>query len=308
MTVPSLLATLATGEAERDLRLLLFSLALWNPKPPKVYLACDTAIAKAASSFGYPGNIITRPCLDGYAGKTRQQMEQLPGTTYGNLWFDFMAEKISLMEWVFKAEQKQAERDGVFFCDADICFLAPLPHVPAGALAALSPHEIRKGDEARYGRYNGGYLWVSDPKVLEVWRDLCTKSTFYEQKALEGVGAAIYAADPAGALYEFPRTNNYGWWRMWQGTAHPSELQREWTMNRNKAAGGSGILVNGEPLISVHTHFWERRDQATAVYNDWVVGWLRRISGGHPPARRLLNYLEKHGVHVSAPEAPKGGI
>lgn len=304
MTTPSLLATLATGEAEKDLRLLLFSLALWNPTPPKVYIACDTAIAKAAASFGYPGKLVTRVCLDSYTGRNRQEMEQTPGKVFGSQWFDFMAEKISLMDTVFQKEKKAADV-GVFFCDADICFLAPLPQIPDATLAAFSPHDIRPADEAKYGRYNGGYLWVSDPAVLLSWREACRTSTFYEQKALEGVAAAVRAADADGALYEFPRTNNYGWWRMWQSTQHPMELQREWTMNRHKAAGGSGILLDGQPVVSIHTHFWERRDQATAVFNDWVVSWLRRISGGHPPTRRLLGYLEKQGVHVPPAEGPR---
>lgn len=288
---PSLIATLATGPAIEDLRTLLFSLSLFNTPAPTVYLFCDTAIAAAIPTLKYPGRIVRRPDLDRYSGLDRKTMEYAPGTVYPTLWFEFMAEKINLLEWVFKTETVEAATRGVLFCDADICFTAPLPQIPAVAEVALSPHDIRPTDEARYGRYNGGFAWFRTAAHVATWRTACLAgSRFFEQSALEDVASAV--GDRPGPLYHFPRTQNYGWWRLLQGSAPVETLQHEWTMNRAKAAGASGILINGEPLGSVHTHFQETHDAATHYFNQWVRGWLQRLAGGHLPARRLLAHLQ----------------
>jgi hypothetical protein len=282
-------ATLATAGAIDDLKTLLFSLGLFNNVAPKVYLYCDSATAAATPSFKYKGEIVTRAALDIYSGKNRLQMERTPGQVYPSMWFDFMAEKINLLEWA-AAEEKAGSGNGggIFFCDADICFFGPLPQVPSGVTLALSPHYIRPYDESRYGRYNGGYLWLSDPGHLAVWRKTCHGSRFYEQSALEDVGQA---ARLDGAFYEFPITENYGWWRLWQSAEGPDVAAAQWSIGRNKAPGAAGILIGGAPLGSVHTHFCEKRDRATVEYNTWVKSWLEKLAASHVPARRLLQWL-----------------
>lgn len=307
-TPPTVIATLATGGALADLRNLLFSLALFNPQPPKVYLYCDEAIESILPSLKYPGRIVTNTAaMARYSGLNRQQMERLPGQRFPSLWFDFMAEKISLLKWAF-AEEGEREADlgvmvtdanpGILFCDADICFFAPLPSIPVGARVALSPHDIRAADEARYGRYNGGFVWLSHSRYADMWLAACDAGQrFYEQSALEDVAAAAATAAVENKYYRpvhiFPRTQNYGWWRMWQGEKPPAALQAEWAMNRRKQPEAAGILVAGEPLGSVHTHFAEQRDAATVEFNRWVLGWLKRLEGGHEPARRLLGHLSR---------------
>ena len=87
------------------------------------------------------------------------------------------------------------------------------------------------------------------------------------------------------SLYEFPKTHNYGWWRLWQGVKPPSELLKEWSMNR-----ASGLCVEGQPLGSIHTHF-ETTDTATKQFNLLVIGWLKQLAQTHGPSRRLLAIL-----------------
>jgi hypothetical protein len=286
---PSLIATLATNKAIDDVKTLFFSLAAFNPQPPTVYLYCDTELAAKVAEFKYPGKVVVEVALDKYVGLDRHTMERRRGAVYDSLWFDFMAEKIALMEWVFAAE---ATATGILFCDADICFFGPLPQIPCSAVVGLSHHMIRPFDEAKYGRYNGGFLWMRDREYLDTWRTACKGSRFYEQSALEDVATAVRnsAGGPA-ALYEFPKSQNYGWWRLWQSEAGEEEAKREWTMNRHKAPNSSGIFVKGEPLGSVHTHFFDKKDRATVLFNHWVIQWLMRLSGSHPPARRLLKWL-----------------
>jgi hypothetical protein len=288
----SLVATLATVDAIKDLRVLLYTLAAFNSPAPAVYLYCDERVADIAPSFKYPGALHMQKALTRYSGLTRRQMEAQAGRQPGkSLWMELMMEKLNLIEWVFEKEGSRALAEGVLFCDADICFLGPLPQIPTSAALALSPHGIRPLDESKFGRYNGGFLWVADLELVAAWRDACDGARFYEQSALEDVAEALRVAAPA-AFYEFPRTQNYGWWRMWQGEQAPETLQREWTMNRMKCPRGVGILLNGEPMGSVHTHWAEQRDRATVVFNQWVLEWIRKLSSAHPPAKKLHAFLQ----------------
>ena len=184
-STPSAIATLATSGAIKDLRLLLSSLAIFNANPPTVYLFCDKDVSEKVGGFKYPGRLVVREDLGAYAGLNRQQMEQIPGVHFKSQWFDFMAEKINLLRWALSAGGGD-----VLFCDADICFLGPLPEIPSGKTLALSPHAIRERDAARFGYYNGGFLWISSAAHLDVWWSACATARFYEQSALEDVAAA----------------------------------------------------------------------------------------------------------------------
>jgi len=206
-------------------------------------------------------------------------MENVPGLHFPTLWLDFMAEKLNLLEWVFSTESKSAT-EGVLFCDADICFLGPLLDIPETAKLAASSHQIRPHDEARFGKYNGGMLWLTSPRQIEAWRAACATSRFFEQAAIED----LVSITPFKEMYEIPRTQNYGWWRLWQGTKPAVELKSEWSVDSN-------ILVGGEPLGSVHTHFGEKRDVATFQYNLWVLHWLQKAAITNTKAGRLLRYI-----------------
>jgi len=280
------IATLATGPALEDLRVLLATVELFNPNPPTFYIYCDATIANALAEVKYGGTLHLKDALSGYSVYDRRAMESMPGKHFKTLWMDFMTEKINLLRWAM-----EHSKGPVLLCDADICFTGPLPSIPGAAKVGLSPHMIVERDEKRFGKYNGGYAWFSTVEYVEVWWNACATARYYEQSALEDV--AQYAVDKGGpeALYEFPQSHNYGWWRVWQGVKSSTELLKEWGVNRNKAAGASGICVNGVPLSSVHTHFFERIDVPTKQFNAMIVGWLRMLSQTHSPARKLLTIL-----------------
>jgi hypothetical protein len=297
---PSLIATLATGPAIEDLRILLGSLAIFNAIPPTVYLFCDADAVQRVRALKYPGKLVVNEALEAYAGLTRKEMERMPSVKggYPNLWFQFMAEKLNLLDWVFAAEPKLAAEAGVLFCDADICFCAPLPLVPGGTVLGLSPHMIRMADEARFGAYNGGFLWMSDVSLVDTWRRACVSDPrFFEQACLETVAAEVKGVTGKVGLYEFPITQNYGWWRMWQGRESADELKKAWTMSRI-VKSASGILIGGQPLGSIHTHFTGpgAADYSTRAYNDWVIAWLKRLAPFHMPAKRLLGLVAGAGA------------
>ncbi len=277
-----IVATLATANSLPDLRIFLKTLQLWNgPVPPTVYLFADATVAKA--ELPYKGLIHQKDTLTKYSAYTRAQMERMPGT-YGSLWSQFMAEKIALLEWVFDAAGPEVAESGVFFLDADICFFGPLPTVPADATVALSPHYIRAADEARYGAFNGGFLWLKERAALKGWREACADSRFYEQAALE-----VLAPD----AYRFPIQTNYGWWRLWQATEPAEDRMRAWSIRREGAAT-SGICVDGSPLLSIHTHLAPETRPATDVdaFNSFVLSFLKKLAAAnHSPAKAMLRVL-----------------
>ena len=281
---PTTIATLATSHALEDLRVLLGTVELFNPNPPTIYLFCDAAVA--AAGLTYEGKLHIKDALSDYSNYDRRQMEAMHGKTFKTLWMDFMTEKINLLRWALADSGSD-----VLFCDADICFTGPLPSIPVEATVGLSPHMIRDGDEARYGKYNGGYAWFSSLDHVDFWWDACKHARYYEQSALEDV--AKYATENGGAaaLYEFPKTQNYGWWRLWQGKQPSSEILKGWGVNRYVAKGASGICLEGLPLGSVHTHFFETTDVPTARFNTMIIGWLKMLSNTHPPAKRLFGLV-----------------
>ena len=275
---PSAIATLATGVVIDDLRVLFKSLAIFNRNPPTIYLFCDKAIATALPALKYPGKLVVKEALEAYAGLNRAAMERMPGEKYSTRFFDFTMEKVELLKWVLQ------EEPDALFCDADICFLAPLPEIPRGVEVALSPHMIRPEDEARFGKYNAGFMWFSSLGAVSTWEKGCKTSRFFEQAALEDVAIS------AGGLFTFPVTQNYGWWRLWQGVEPSRTLFSKWSIKRTPTS--AGIAISGVPLGSVHTHFFERNDMATKQFNDLVTDMLGHLKRAHhEPAARIMAVL-----------------
>jgi hypothetical protein len=284
LIMAKLVATLVTNNALDDLAIFLKTLMLWNEVPPTIFLFADTAVAQAVPSFKYTGEIRTKVVLDKYANKTRAEMEATRGSVRPNMWFDLMCEKLDLLDWVF-SEQGATGPRRVFLFDADICFFGPLPEVPSTASVMLSQHMIRPRDEARFGKYNAGYLWIGAPEAVAAWRAACDTSHFFEQAALE----CFDGPEWAGRVAHFGIQHNYGWWRLLQGAEDPAALQKKWSIFRDKA--NAGIRVDGAALGSVHTHWHEKRDMATATFNQFVKGFLERLAPSHPKAKQLHRIL-----------------
>ena len=278
MTNIKAIATLANQYAIIDLKVLLFTLDLWNSPAPTVYIFSDEVSAPLIRAIPYSGKVhIKSDALNAYTGLNRITMERRKGHQFATLFADFTAEKTGLMKWALETEP-----DGVLFCDADICHLAPLPTIPDGTDLALSPHMIRKSDTDKYGVYNAGYLWFKNPQLAAKWHELCETSRFFEQGCLEDLAKDIN-------LHEFPVQVNYGWWRLWQGAQHPAILQEEWGIFREEV--NSGITVQKQPLQSIHTHWAEKSDRATYEFNTWVLARLSSIKTKKTVA--LTRFLSK---------------
>jgi hypothetical protein len=276
--------TLATNHALQDLHCFLKSLMLWSSSPPTVYLFADKDVAAAIPDLKYTGKIVVKETLAAYSHKMRTEMERISvdGKT---LWYQFQMEKLNLLDWVFSSE-KTATDVGVFYLDADIFFLGELPAIPGGCDVALSPHMIRMRDEALYGKYNAGYFWTRSPNAVQTWRSACATSRFFEQAALETFDSEEWD----GRVYKFPVQTNYGWWRMFQADTDCEERKGRWGIRRE--AKSPGITVDGQPLISIHTH-WNTSDFTTKLFNTFVRDFLGKIAPRHEPAKRLLTLISK---------------
>ena len=139
------IATLVNEFAIDDLKVLLFTLELWNPRSPTVYIFSDSKSAPMIRAIKYGGKLhIKEDALNAYTGLNRRAMEAKRDLTGKTTFAKFTEEKTTLMEWALSLSDT-----GVLFCDADICHLGPLPEIPEGTELALSPHMIRKSDTDR---------------------------------------------------------------------------------------------------------------------------------------------------------------
>ena len=283
------IATLANEHAVEDLHLLLFTLDLWNSPPPPVYIFTDTETKPKIDAIPYKGKKTIKIALDPYTGLNRSVMERTPGTKFATLFADFCAEKPVLMKWVLESES------AVLFCDADICHLGPLPVIDERVHLVVSPHLIRKSDTDRFGLYNAGYLYLKNKETADRWLLLCKTSSFFEQGCLEDLVSWSNIKYGLGSVEQFPDTVNYGWWRLWQGECNPETLMKKWRILRKE--GGCGLIIGDKPLQSIHTHWSEQRDMATAQFNFWILKQLQALSSVKK-TRQLTTFLETQHPHL----------
>ena len=101
---------------------------------------------------------------------------------------------------------------------------------------------------------------MKDSSIPDKWKEFSKKSNFFEQLSLEDL-TEIYSFET------FSIQNNYGWWRLLQGKESEEVLKKKWSIKRT--TNSSGIAVEGEPLLSVHTH-WKTDDLATKYFNKFI--------------------------------------
>jgi len=269
------IGTLANKNALHDLKVFLFTLQLWNENAlPNLYIYCDSYIESfLEDQTVYKGQIFIKNGLEPYTNYDRAIMERLPGKEFKSLFGDFVCEKMNLLNWIFTLEKD------VLFCDADICFLAPLPIIHTDKQLVLSRHEIREQDEERFGIYNAGFIYMKDPTIPNMWKDYSKKSRFFEQLSLENL-TDIYSFET------FPIQNNYGWWRLLQGKESIDTLKSKWSIKRDPFS--SGIYVEGKPLLSIHTH-WKTNDNATVLFNNFVKAFLEKLKSVEKTKRLLFS-------------------
>ncbi len=283
------IATLANEHAVADLAVLFFTLELWNPSPPTIYIFSDAPTSPKIEALPYKGKKVIKDALAPYIGLNRPTMEKTKGKIFKTLFADFCAEKPRLRAWALDEDSCYPKTDGILFLDADICHLGPLPILASNVQLALSPHMIRKSDTDRFGVYNAGFLFLRSKEIADKWYEMCATSRFFEQGCLEDLAVWV-SGKWSGGFEEFPVTVNYGWWRLWQGD-HPSqELQKEWHILRRE--GWSGLAIGSAPVQSIHTHWFVKDDMATMRFNVWILEQLKKLVSVKKTGR-LVGFLEK---------------
>lgn len=280
------ICTIATANSVKDLQVFFFTLNLFNVEFPDVFVLCDDVVHDYLNtSQPYRGKLHCYNRLNYASGFDRKKMERMPGTKYPTLWEDFMMEKTEIMDIAFRQGA-----GSVLFLDSDICFMGALPDFAllASHRIGVCRHMIIPEDEVKYGRYNAGYVWTSDPTLPSRWREAAKDSHFFDQVALEKT-VDLSLSENADSVYFFPVQHNYGWWRMFQGTNSPAELKKRWNTRLHSSPSHSGIYIDNAPLLSIHTH-WKTTDRVTRKFNRWVFRLLKQLKK-HEPALKISHYL-----------------
>jgi hypothetical protein len=269
------ITTISTGnDATLDLFLLIKSIELFESPLPTLYIATDEKTKPMIESIKYKGTKKIYTIMNEYTDKTRSMMEASHGVKFPTLFHDYTAMKLDIMRIAFEAESDQR----VYFLDSDICLLAPLPTPSSTIKLGLSPHLIREHDEKLFGKYNAGYLYMSDKSLLDVWKSAIYGSRFFEKSV------------KSDELIEFGDAVNFGWWRMYQSSNTPAEQLARFGINRSV---GAGLTFDSKPLFSIHTHFTEKsKTNSTSSFNNFIINQLKKLERGHKPAKALLHYIE----------------
>ncbi len=286
---PAAVCTIATKPALDDLRLWLFSLAIWNADllnagKLQVFILADSHVCNELRGF----TTATHPWLhvlnglDMYSAYNRQQMASMPATepilakASRPLWDQFQLEKATVMKVAL-----DAGCPNVLFTDSDILHLAPLRRIPVNSYdAILAPHYIREGDCAKWGYFNGGWLWISKADVLTTWRHATCVSRFHEQAALEQLTLVHKCT-------VLPMTEDFGWWRLFQGVAPPTELLSHF------AAIDGYVCFQMNPITSVHTHLIHSTDMATTQFNQVIMKYIGEATATNPRMAALAGFIDR---------------
>lgn len=294
LRIPGAIAILANEDVLHEVIVFLETLQLWNVNLPPVYCMCTNVLMMQMKTLlkHYSGEIYYKCSLDEYGKCNRKVMEHTPSKKgLSNRWHDFMQEKCDCLRWTLQELSEQERQNGVLFCDVDIIWTAPLFQIPLGKTLGLSQHMIRKKDEENFGEFNGGFMWTNHCTIPDEWEQASKRSRFYEQAALETLADNTNEDE----LIRFPETINYGWWRMFQSDQSSTSKQSHWRIApyREDQPKHSGICINTQPLICVHTHV-QTNDMVTQSFNTFFFKCLGTASKTNPNAKRLCEILIKY--------------
>jgi hypothetical protein len=146
---------------------------------------------------------------------------------------------------------------------------------------------IRPASEAKYGKYNAGFMWFKSAALIPKWKMLGHNSRFYEQAALEDLANSI----PKETLYEFPPQVNFGWWRMQQSIVSQKDIQAKFSIFRNDQS--IGIRYDGKPLQSIHTHWYSTTEFECVSFRMWFDTFTSKFKTHKP----LQNYRKLIGLN-----------
>ena len=262
--------TLVTKNLINDFLVLQKSLELTNPDT-KILVLCEQESADIIERINNPNIIIFNELKDLNYAEIKVR---------GKAFLDLVLTKCDIIRHGLK------QFGETLFVDSDIVFLNEYDEDNSKDLL-LSQHHIFPHDEAKYGKYNVGYLYVNNDTFPEWLKETTlTRSKFFEQEGL------IHAEQDFN-MDKFSMNHNFGWWRLFQCT------ERE--ERRKKFGIGNTIFYDKKPLVSVHTHILND-DPSYKGFNDMILKLLQLSK--NTKHQDLLRYILriKQGINVVVPK------
>jgi hypothetical protein len=203
----SSISTMVTKNSEQDFINLMSSIKKYFPNL-KVYVLCDSYIYNL---FNFDNQCIFVNQLDKYTNLNRELMEQ------NNLWLEFMLKKTDIIDYALNHSVD------TLFVDSDVYFLSEQISIDFNKQVGLSPHYIDKKKEVIYGKYNAGFIYVSDKKVTKYWREADHSDYFEEQGILDTFPDNF-------SYFEFNEYHNFGFWRI-NDVSNPMQVMNNLSQN-----------------------------------------------------------------------------
>ena len=252
MIKPSSICTLSTKNSIKDLVLLLESLN-YIKYDKTIYIICDSFTQNQLSNHKYNFIIQLFNELDKY--ETICLVNQYNSKEE---WTKFMLEKTTIINYALTTNSD------TLFVDSDIMFLNELPDVDPNYELGLCPHNILKSHEEKYGKYNGGSLWVNTNKFTSWWVEETFKDTtkYMEQQCLDD------APNYFKTMF-FNNNHNFGWWRLQVNEAEEIKSRRHKFKFKNNTT-----YYDNKPLISIHTHFYDTTSRQVCLFNKFMKNYL----------------------------------
>jgi hypothetical protein len=238
LTHPSAFCTLATAPCADELVGMLYSLSLHHPGA-RVYVETDRPTQQLVMGLPLPPRLDLRwrVTLDSYTHRRRADMVR------DGSWSRFQMTKADVLEAAL------GEEEDALFLDSDTLITSELQVPEARSkILGVSPAFLPAKIEARFGRFNGGMLWVRRVPGIDIpalWRKYTKTSRFYDQASIEDLAKHVGPA----ALHTFgPEYNLQGW--RWTHAGFGS-IAAKLSHDPNSKA----LRYEGKTLRFVHTHF-----------------------------------------------------
>lgn len=244
---PSSFCTMATASCASELIAHLYSLSFYHPNIPVICLV-DTITHDPINNLTIAPRLDIKlyTVLDTYSNRTRKEME------IAGVWSEFQMQKATAIEIALGLY------DDTLFLDSDTYIFNKI-FVNKQKQLGISPHLIKKADEAKFGKYNGGMLWTNQKTVPNDWREFTKTSRFYDQASIEDLAKKY-------EYFEFDDSYNFSWWRLFQSDVPPEKILKRIHIS------STDILYNKRPVKFVHTHFSKANQ-----FNDIVINLLTKL-------------------------------
>lgn len=270
--------TLGTYSCLVEIELFLLSLNLYSDKM-NVYLLTDSKtkeylLSKVNKYENLSIKIFNN--LDKYDGiSSNYQADPIKK----KIWIDFMLEKGTIIDIALEVNSN------TLFLDSDQVILNKLPKMKKSDIC-LSYHDIDIEESKKYGKYNGGCIFVNNNNFSKWW---CEYTYKLKDKVFMEQGTLDYASK--FFKVEIMDNNiNFGYWRY---TVNKDDIveYRKFKFGNNDY----DILYDNKILVSVHTHFFVIPKYSYQLnhiikYNKLILSKLRLCKC--EKKKKILNFID----------------